>query len=1231
MATFKARTPPTFNPNINNFTSFSEWREEFVTYCTVTKFFTDQVELPIQRAQLFNIAGPEFMRFTNQLITIAADTTITQILDAISTALKPKRLDLQNRGKLFAYTQSTGMSAMQYLHELRKLYKLTNYPEQVDRETLLRDLFISGISSPDARRLLFQEDSDNLSLDRCIHLVSSFETAEMQPVLERPPAEASVSAITKNFSRPRQCDGCGQQPSQHTRQHCPAYRFKCHSCGKLGHFSKVCRVRKPVSNTITHVKDDSSYDINSTNVATVSAHGKSKRKMLRVAINGKEEISMLIDSGSDVTLIDVNSAKQLKLSFKPPSTPVPKCLGADGSLIKMAGIITNACLETPNGYIVDNIWVAEQLTSRAIIGQSSLSAFEAITFRYGGHLPPLTVNEVTANHEAVESGFTTHPPVKCFAHVQSKLKPIRAPARRQRLDDKLFIQSEIKRLQEEGKIRPSNSSWRSQVFVVRENNRKPRMVVDYSQTINRETPLDAYPIPLVTEVLDQASQYKVFSYIDLKAAYHQFRIDPAEGHFTAFEANGQLWEFTCIPFGLRNSPAAFNRALHDIIGKVPGLIMYADDVVIGGRDYEEHDKNLQAFMSCAQEANLKFSQEKCTFRGTSLRFLGLLIKNGTMSPDPDRSAPFVNFPIPTTFKQLERFIGLAVYHAKWVPNFSKTMDPLFCALQEKSLPLGKSALDAIRQVKQGIKTAILYIVDPDKPLCLSTDASGTAIGAVLSQDGQPVAFMSRRLTPAQRRWSAAETEGFAVISACQQFRNYLLGKSFSIFCDQHGFVQALNTTSAKQIKNAKFARWRLELSEFDFKIQHLPGILNTAADALTRGTSVVSMDHSSQLAQLRHTQYGHPGIKRLCQLLKMTGESSTMSNVEEVCKKVTTTCRICSQIKPRWIKPLELHVIKSTAPWQRISVDFMTNKPNSEGYCNVLTVIDEYSRFPFAFATKDRLSTTVIERLTQLFTLYGPPSSVHSDRGAEFLSAEMVAFLAKWGVQQSRTTPYNPACNGQTERYNGTIWKTVQCILAEHELPDSAWPKVLGEALHCVRSLINTTTQETPHDRFCKFSRKVCPGTTSPIAAGNFAWLRRHVRNKNDPSGDVVQVVATYPGYAVISRDGKSMDTVNWRHLAPHPGPASDTSSKLTPTAAPVLSGLQDNVPTNLSSLLEEQVDKPEGQAAEPAEPVSPSATPVQADPTPNPEQVVEQSTYTTRYGRVVKKPDWLIPSNQGE
>ena len=230
--------------------------------------------------------------------------------------------------------------------------------------------------------------------------------------------------------------------------------------------------------------------------------------------------------------------------------------------------------------------------------------------------------------------------------------------------------------------------------------------------------------------------------------------------------------------------------------------MYLDDVVIGGRDLEERNCNLQTFLDRASNANLTFSKEKCVFRGTSLRFLGHLIQDGTISPDPNRSAPFVKFPLPVTIKQLEHFIGLAVYHAKWVPFFSKTMEPLFSALKSKSMPLSQGAIDAIHKVKQSVRDAILHIIDPNKPLCLSTNASGTAI---LSRhrsrlEGQPVAFMSRRFTWVQQRWSPAEVEGFAVVSACQQFRHYLIGKPFTIYCDQHGFVQALNSSSTKRIK-----------------------------------------------------------------------------------------------------------------------------------------------------------------------------------------------------------------------------------------------------------------------------------------------------------------------------------------------------------------------------------------------------------------------------------------------
>ena len=237
------------------------------------------------------------------------------------------------------------------------------------------------------------------------------------------------------------------------------------------------------------------------------------------------------------------------------------------------------------------------------------------------------------------------------------------------------------------------------------------------------------------------SQYKIFSYIDLKSAFHQFRFDPSEYHLTAFEAAGRLWEFTCIPFGLRNSPAAFSRALSGILCDLPGVFIYMDDVVVGGKDLEEHDANLNKLFRSASEAYLILSSEKCAFRGTSLRFLGHLVYDGTIKPDPQRSAPFLNFPVPSSVKQLERFIGLAVYLAKWVPCFSRILDPLFSALQ-KSLPLSLAARNAISQIKQAINRAILYIVNRSKPLTLSTDASADAIGAILSQEGRPVAYVS---------------------------------------------------------------------------------------------------------------------------------------------------------------------------------------------------------------------------------------------------------------------------------------------------------------------------------------------------------------------------------------------------------------------------------------------------------------------------------------------------------
>ena len=171
---------------------------------------------------------------------------------------------------------------------------------------------------------------------------------------------------------------------------------------------------------------------------------------------------MLIDSGSDITLINAATTRRINLRYKLPPKPTPRIIGANGRPIKMLGIVPNACIDTPQEYLLDTVWVTANLNTEAILGQSSLAAFKSLTMHYGGNLSPLTVQNIASE---ANSSFTTHPPVRCFLSFDLSQAPLRAPSRRQNSSNRVFISQEVKHLFNEGKIRPSCSSWRSQAFV----------------------------------------------------------------------------------------------------------------------------------------------------------------------------------------------------------------------------------------------------------------------------------------------------------------------------------------------------------------------------------------------------------------------------------------------------------------------------------------------------------------------------------------------------------------------------------------------------------------------------------------------------------------------------------------------------------------------------------------------------------------------------------------------
>ena len=149
----------------------------------------------------------------------------------------------------------------------------------------------------------------------------------------------------------------------------------------------------------------------------------------------------------------------------------------------------------------------------------------------------------------------------------------------------------------------------------------------------------------------------------------------------------------------------------------------------------------------------------------------------------------------------------------------------------------------------------------------------------------------------------------------------------------------------------------------------------------------------------------------------------------------------------------------------------------------MLTVIDEYSRFPFAIPCANTCASTVIDCLSSVFFLVGLPSYIHSDRGSSFMSHELRSFLHNLGIATSNSSPYHPTGNSQVERYNGIIWKTVTLILKSKNAPIPQWESVLQQALHSIRTLLCTTTNMTPHQRFFAFDRRSSFGTSMP------SWL----------------------------------------------------------------------------------------------------------------------------------------------
>ena len=385
-------------------------------------------------------------------------------------------------------------------------------------------------------------------------------------------------------------------------------------------------------------------------------------------------------------------------------------------------------------------------------------------------------------------------------------------------------------------IQRSSSPWASPIVLVKKKDGSLRFCVDYRK-LNGITRKDAYPLPRVDDTLDTLAGSKWFTTLDLISGYWQVELEPEHREKTAFCTQDGLFEFKVMPFGLCNAPATFQRLMDMVLLGLQwtSCLVYLDDVIILGKNFHDHLGNLQQVFERFRQAGLKMKPGKCKIFQKKVPFLGHIVSESGIATDPMKTEQVANWPVPTTRRQVQQFLGLANYYRRFIQGFAQIAKPLH-RLTEKNTPFKwtSECQDAFETLRCKLVTApVLSFPDCSKTFILDTDASDVGIGAVLSQvqdngEEHVIAYGSRILSKAERRYSVTRKELLAIVIFVGHFRQYLLGKPFVLRTDHNALKWLKNFRNPE----GQLARWLEKLEEYSFSVEHRPGKKHANADSL---------------------------------------------------------------------------------------------------------------------------------------------------------------------------------------------------------------------------------------------------------------------------------------------------------------------------------------------------------------------------------------------------------------